>query len=173
MEILYANILCYLIRYAQFIKIFFKNKVLKYFVDVCKYFIIAYSLYLVKGYMGSICYIFIPAIIFIEDFLKEKNIILRFIISFIVGFILFFSKDYSYLSILIYIAFVTHSLLEQFPKKNSVITYMEYISNILICVYSFNYNLYILFIYKVFDISFPIVSKYLKKTVNHINKKIS
>ena len=56
MNILLANIIVYLTRYAFMIRQFFKNYYIKTTIGALKWAVIAYAFFLVDGFYGTICY---------------------------------------------------------------------------------------------------------------------
>ena len=80
MEILFANLIVYLTRYAFIIRHFFRNYYIKKSLGILKWACIAYAFTLVNGFYGTICYLFLMIYELLTMLNLNKNILVNAIL---------------------------------------------------------------------------------------------
>ena len=172
MDILTTNIVVYLTRYAALIRQFFKNKYIVLFIESLKWTLFAYAFYILKGYGVTICYMYLIIYEAMKKFKMNKNVLINLLVFLTSLLILYFSGNYYLFYILPFIALFINMVLK-ILFKNKYNKYFDVLINIIICVYSYKYRLYVLFIFKLFEIIFPVAGGSVKSLTDFANKKIN
>lgn len=174
MNILYANIIVYLTRYAVLIRQFFKSKYVYALTEVLKWEILAYSFSLVKGYSAVICYMFLIVYEVMKFTLVNKSILIDLIVFLIAASFIYLSKKYSIFHLLPFIALFINMVLKPILKKvKKENKYTTMSIDLLMCIYAYKYQLYVLFIFNLFKIIFPIIGSSIKNVTDFANKRIN
>ena len=172
MNILTANIAVYLTRYAVLIRQFFKNKYIVLFITSLKWALFAYAFYILQGYGATICYMYLIIYEAMKKFKMNKNVFINLIIFLSSLLILYFSGKYYLFYILPFIALFINMVIKPLFKSKYK-KYFNALINIIVCIYSYNYYLYVLFIFKLFQIIFPAVGCSIKSLTDYTNRKIN
>lgn len=174
MNYIAANIIVYLMRYAIVVRQFFKNKYIYLLMNILKWEILAYAFSLVGGYNATLCYMFLIVYEVMKFTNMSKNILIDVLMFIIPASFIYLSGKYHIMFLLPFIALFINMVLKQilhkYKKDNK---YMDMLINLLACIYSYNYHLYVLFIFKLFQIIFPIVGTSIKGVTDFANKKIN
>lgn len=170
MNILYANIIVYLTRYVTILRCFFRNKTIKLLIDMFKWGVIAYAFTLVKGYSVTLCYMFL-IVYEVMKFIKINKIILFDIAIFMIcASFIFFSNRFSLFYLLPYVALFINMVLKPMLKPKYK-KYNDFLINIIICAFSYYYHIYVLFIFRLLSLIFPMVGASVKKITNYTDMK--
>ena len=172
MNILTANIVVYLTRYAALIRQFFKNKYIVLFIESLKWALFAYVFYILKGYGVTLCYMYLIIYEAMKKFKMNKNVLINLLVFLTSLLFLYFSGKYYLFYVLPFVALFINMVLKTL-FKNKYNKYFDVLINIIICVYSYKYRLYVLFIFKLFEIIFPAVGCSIKSLTDYTNKKIN
>lgn len=172
MNILLANIIIYLTRYAFFIRHLFKNYYIKTTIGALKWAVIGYAFSLVNGYYGLICYTALIIYELLKMLKLSKYILVNSLLFILAISFIYFNREYGVINLLLFIALFIKIILKPM-LKNKDNKYTDFIINLIICVYSYKYHLYVLFIYKVFDILFPAIGNTIKGVTDYANKRIN
>lgn len=174
MNILVANVIVYLTRYAIIIRQFFKSKYVNLLMEILKWEILAYAFSLVGGYSATLCYMFLIVYEVMKFTLMSKNILIDILTFIIPASFIYLSGKYNIIFLLPFIALFVNMVLKPILhkyKKDS--KYINISIDVLMCIYSYNYHLYVLFIFKLFQIIFPIVGTSVKSLTDFANKRIN
>lgn len=173
MDILLSNIIVYLTRYVAIARQFFKSKYIKLGIDILKWEIMAYAFTLVGGYSATLCYMYL-IVYEVMKFTQVSKVTLFDIAVYLtcVAFI-YFSHKYNIIFLLPFIALFINMVLKPiFKNKLKYHIYFNMLIDLAICIYSYKYHLYVLFIFNVFKIVFPIIGGSIKNITDYANKKI-
>ena len=174
MDILIANVIIYLTRYAVIIRQFFKSKYVYLLMEMLKWEIYAYAFSLVGGYSATLCYMFLILYEAMKFTLMNKNILIDLLMFIIPASFIYLSGKYNIIFLLpfmaLFINMVLKPILKKYKKDNK---YVNMSIDLLICIYSYNYHLIVLFIFKLFQIIFPILGTSIKSLTDFTNKKIN
>lgn len=174
MDILAANVIVYLTRYAILIRQFFKSKYVYLLMNILKWEIFSYAFSLVKGYTGTLCYMFLIVYEVMKFTLMNKNILIDVMMYILFASFIYLGGKYSIIHLLPYIALFINMVLKpifkQIKKDNK---YINISIDLLICIYAYHYHLIVLFIFNIFKIIFPIIGTSIKSVTDFANKRIN
>lgn len=173
MNVITANIIIYLTRYAYFIRALFKNRYIRILIDILKWGIFAYAFFLVKGYSATLCYL---ALIIYEAFKVNKitsHYIFKVLLFLLTVSTIYIAKKYSFIILLPYVALFLFLIIKPLFKKAKQKNIVDIICNVIICIVSYNYQLYVLFVFKVMEIAFPAIGNTLRGITEYTNKRTS
>jgi hypothetical protein len=170
MNIILANVIVYLTRYAFFIRHLFRNYYIKTTIGALKWAVIAYAFSLVGGYYAVICYTALIVYELLKMLKLNKYILINTLLYVTSLSFIYFTKEYGVISLLPFGALFIKIILKPI-LKNKDNKYTDLIINLIICVYSYKYYLIVLFIYKVFEILFPAIGNTIKGITDYTNKK--
>lgn len=173
MDILAANVIVYLTRYAVIIRQFFKSNYVRLLIEILKWEILAYSFSLVKGYTATLCYMFLIIYEVMKFTKMNKSILIDILMYLLFASFIYLGGKYSIFHLLPYIALFLNMVLKPILNKYKKNTeFVSMIIDLLICIYAYRFSLYVLFIFNVFKIIFPILGTSIKSLTDFANKRI-
>lgn len=170
-KIMYANIFVALVYQLRFFLYLYNSKKSIYYKLIFTYAAYAFAFYLAGGSAGLMLYTILASINIMHLFKINKDVILKLCFTILCMYLYWYSKDYTFINNMPYIALVLHLWLKPHTKK-IINGYVVYLEKLLIIIYAYNYKLYIMAIYEIYQLAFLIISKYLKKYVSFFQKKI-
>ena len=170
MNIIFANIIVYFTRYAFMIRHFFKNYYIRTTLGVLKWACIAYAFTLVDGFYGTICYLALMIYELLKMFKLNRYIFINTALFILSLSFVYITKIYGVFALLPFVALFVKIILKPI-LKNKDNRYTDLIIDLVICVYSYKYYLFVLFIFKVFEILFPTIANSIKGITDYTNKR--
>ena len=170
-KIMYANILIVLLYQLRFLLFLHNTKKSEYYKMIITYAAYAFAFYLVGASAGLMLYTIAASNIIMQLFKINRNIILKLSFTILCMYLYWCSKDYTFINNIPYIVLVSQMWIKPFTKgiKKEYITKLE---KVLIIIYAYNYKLYAIAFIETYHLVFEIISKYFKKYISFIEKRI-
>ena len=118
MNILVANVIVYLTRYAIIIRQFFKSKYVNLLMEIFKWEILAYAFSLVGGYSATLCYMFLIVYEVMKFTLMSKNVLIDILTFIIPASFIYLSEKYNIIFLLPFIALFINMVLKPILHKS-------------------------------------------------------
>lgn len=168
--LVYANALIIVATFASFFISLIKYRKSTYFAKMTEYLIYAIAFYLLKGTNGYIYYLLASLNLFLQILSVNKKVIVKIIYSLIIGVVVYIYRDFNFYHLIPLIVLVFQMWIKPYIKfiNQSILTFIE---RIMMAIYAFTYELYLLFLKLIYKASFTFVTYYLKKLVDFTDKK--
>lgn len=173
MEVLYANILTFFLRFFSFFSSYFKRqKLVYYLLEVTKYllFVLVFSYVNAKAgmYFSLICMF----TTLIKYFNKQKNIFFKLFVTIIICLTIYYFRLYNVLDILLFSTLIFKLWLKKL-FSNRLLTLFSYIEIFIFMFYGYKFKLYMLIFYKALDLGFNMGLSLVKNINDFANKRIN
>lgn len=173
MEILYANIIVFLLRYTSFfMKIIPKGKLMNFLFKILKYTLYMVAFALVKAKSGLMLLLILMIYELFKYFKLDKKILTKIFITLLfIATIYFFEFYKTFIDLIPFI--ILFMMLWIKPKLKGILgSIYEIIEALLWSYYGWSYELYAILLYKSFDIGLKLGMNLLKSINDFATKRI-